>query len=534
MLTWKQLCEFWKMLKAPKEEKQKTEEELIKERLGDYLDNISNTYDFELSAADKEKYARESFQRNIPNKSYKKIAVDGKILKEKIALDSNYEVDVIKNMMSSVVPDVIYKHFARQGFIGWEACSVLKQNWIINNACNIPPQDAIRPGYKLSLPRAVSSVEEAQGIEAFKSLSIKKYKILDICARAVEKKKVFGSCLVFPRFHTDIDMAVPFNPDAVSKDSYAGLVVVEPRWLNFDFDEESLTNPMSQYFYEPTWFTFNGRKIHRSWCIHLKNTVVPDVLKPSYFYGGIPLTQMLYQRVYAAEKIANEAPMLAMSKRLLVVDMPLTQKLFNPQETEKNLNQIINFRDNWGVISKRPGEGIQQIDTSLADFESVLMSQYQLVAAIAQMPATKLLKAQPTGMNATGEYDFKDYIQSLETIQDNDMKPIIDLHNKLLSLSLEKNYDFLVSFNPIDVPTKMELAQVNSAKAQILNTLVAGGIISQDEARNVLRSDEESDFAGLAEAPQEANPQEETEIQNLMEKMRGQNVGNINNETSNA
>ena len=46
---------------------------------------------------------------------------------------------------------------------------------------------------------------------------------------------------------------------------------------------------------------------------------MPDTLKPSYNYGGIPLPQLIYERVYAAERTANEAPQLALSKRTSVL-----------------------------------------------------------------------------------------------------------------------------------------------------------------------------------------------------------------------
>jgi len=34
-----------------------------------------------------------------------------------------------------------------------------------------------------------------------------------------------------------------------------------------------------------------------------------------YMYGGIPVSQRIMERVYAAERTANEGPLLAMSKR---------------------------------------------------------------------------------------------------------------------------------------------------------------------------------------------------------------------------
>ena len=480
-MRWKDMVDFWNRLnKEPEEPKQEEEPQNFNYFRG-YIDNIKT----ELSEADKKELLKQSFQKEPPIR----IAMDAM---------NDYADQMYMKGLGNTIPDIIYLHFARQGFIGFPACAILKQNWIINNACNVPAQDAIRPGYSLSIKGEDQT--HMDKIDDFISLSVKKYHILDICAKAVEMKKVFGSCLVVPTFKGNYDYSVPFNIDSVRPNSYTGMVVIEPTWLQFDFEQQDINNPLSHNFYNPTWFRMpNGIRIHRSHAIWLKNTIVPDVLKPTYSYGGIPLTQMIFQRVWAAEKVANEAPMLALSKRLLVADMNLFS--FNGQQgiNKEEVDRIIHLRDNFGIVVKQPDANLNQIDTSLSEFDKVLMSQYQLVAAVAQMPATKLLKAQPSGMNATGEYDFKDYSLTLQTIQDNDMKPIVDRHNEILSKSLyDEKIDFTTNFNPIDVPTEQEQALTNANNANILATLVSNGIISLDEARDVLRSNEDSGFNSLS------------------------------------
>ena len=133
-------------------------------------------------------------------------------------------------------------------------------------------------------------------------------------------KKTYGYSLVVPMVD-GVDMEKPYNIDGVKKGSYHGMAVVEPYWVNTELDAESAGDPSSPHFYEPTWYVLaGGKRIHRSWVIKAINSEVSDVLKPTYFFGGIPLTQQIYERVYAADRVANEAPMLALTKRLLVVD----------------------------------------------------------------------------------------------------------------------------------------------------------------------------------------------------------------------
>lgn len=146
---------------------------------------------------------------------------------------------------------------------------------------------------------------------------------------------------------------------------------------------------------------------------------------------------------------------------------------------------------------------MQQIDTSLTDFDALIMTQYQLVASIARMPATKLLKTQPKGFNATGEYEMKDYIQELQHLQDNQMKPLIERNNLLVEKSeFGYSYELEAKFNPVDMPTERELAEVRKIDADTDMVLINAGAISPEEARARIIADPNSGYNGLpAEMP---------------------------------
>ena len=131
------------------------------------------------------------------------------------------------------------------------------------------------------------------------------------------------------------------------------------------------------------------------------------------------------------------------------------------------------------------------------------MTQYQLVASIARMPATKLLKTQPKGFNATGEYEMKDYIQELQHLQDNQMKPLIERNNLLVEKSeFGYSYELEAKFNPVDMPTERELAEVRKIDADTDMVLINAGAISPEEARARIIADPNSGYNGLpAEMP---------------------------------
>ena len=332
-------------------------------------------------------------------------------------------------------------------------------------------------------------------------------------------KCVYGIGLAVPTFDGDVDMSLPFNIDARGLETYTGFTVIEPYWLCPMFDDKDSSDPSSRHFFDPTWWRLpNGKMIHRSWCVKCVNSHVADILKPTYIYGGIPLTQMIYERVFAADKCANEAPMLALTKRLLVVDANIQQVLADPKHVKDLMDVVTYCRTNWGVMFKQPGADINQIDTALGEYDQLIMTQYQLVASIAQMPATKLLKVTPTGFQSTGEYEWKDWAQSLIDIQEMEFTPLLERHFQLLTRKRGEPVAVTINWNAVDAPTGKEKAEIQSVKCSSYSQLVSAGIVTPDEVRDILRNDNDGEFTAL---PLESPKKDADIMARLAEKMGG-------------
>lgn len=421
----------------------------------------------------------------------------------------------------NIIPNDILEFYGSHNFIGFEACAILRQNPYIDKACTIPAQDSIASDYKISYAennKDEKKVDEKK-LEEMKRISDKEYNIKEVCYHANVNKKTFGISLVVPVVD-GVDYKKPYSIDKVKKGSYKGMVVVEPYWVSPQLDSGAVANPMNVGFQEPTWWRMpDGTVVHKSWCIKRCNSELPDILKPTYYYGGVPLTQKIYERVYAAEKVANEAPQLALTKRMLIADANIANLMANPEECQSILNLVQWCRDNFSVWFKNPDDQVSQIDTSLTDFDALVMTQYQLVASIADMPATKLLKTQPKGFNATGEYEQKDYIQSLQAIQEQDYIPILKMHYELFTKSFYGELiDLSIVFNPIDTPTEKETAEVAKIWSDIDSNYIASGVVSADEIRDIRRSEEGSAYSTLADDIEgEAMPEVDKAVDEALE-----------------
>ncbi|MDE2467558.1 MAG: DUF1073 domain-containing protein [Bradyrhizobium sp.] len=406
------------------------------------------------------------------------------------------------------IPDALALWYVNQGFIGHQLAALAAQHWLVDKACTMPGRDAIRNGF---------NTVSVDGDE-LPDLAIKMIGRLDRSMRLrwnleqfVRMGRVFGIRIaLFKVDSTDPGYyEKPFNLDGVQPGSYKGIVQVDPYWTAPLLDQNAASQPDTKHFYEPTWWQIQGRKYHRSHLIIYRHSEPPDILKPAYLYGGVPVPQQIMERVYAAERTANEAPQLAQTKRTTVWRTDMARFVANANAAEQRLQDWITYRDNYSVkLGDLEGDDFQQFETSLADLDSVIMTQYQLVAAASGVPATKLLGTTPKGFNATGEYEEASYHEMLESIQAHDLTPLIERHHALCMRSFIRpklgiDVETTVQWEPLDSATAQEQAAINLTKAQTGAALIASGAIDGSDERTRIATDPASGYHGLGAMPPE-------------------------------
>lgn len=445
--------------------------------------------------------------------------------------DSPMKVKARALMARDAISSDVWRYFTGESYIGWTACAMLAQNPIIHIVCATPAADAIAAGYDVKYADHnepedgdKDGTEDTDYLLALRT-NAKTMGIDKVCEKLDYNKSVFGSGVAVPvimgKDGKPLDMSNPFNADGLKGCRYKGFKVIEPYWLNPEFEDGATSDPTHPRFMLPTWYRLpTGRRIHHTWFVKVDNAEVPDLLKPAYYYGGMPLTQMIFRRVWCAEKTANEAPLLAQSKRLLVVDANVQQVIKNKTYVKKLMDVITKCRNNWGVFFKSPTAQVQQIDTTLSEFEECMFSQYQLVASIAQMPATKLLQTTPKGFNSTGEFEWKIYAQKLSTIQDTEYRPLLERHFEIVTACQGKPRKLCVVFRPVDEPSEKDRADIESTKSTTRCNYVQNGVLTPEEVREVLRNDEAGDFTGIAaDAPE---PDDAAEREEILGKVDGE------------
>ncbi|WP_323085691.1 DUF1073 domain-containing protein [Providencia alcalifaciens] len=416
------------------------------------------------------------------------------------------------------VPESQAAWYASQSFIGNNMCAIIAKHWLVDKACNMPARDAIRQGYDIDCDN-----DNEREISKKLRKHDKKYRIQHHLKELIHFGRVYGGRLALFVVETSNPKEWyenPFNLDGVTKGMYKGIKQIDPQWVTPDLTDSNIQDPASMDFYDPTYYLIGGRKYHKSHFIKFVPFPVPNVLKPLYNYFGVSVPERIYERVYASERTANEAPQLAMTKRLLTIGVNDTESV-DKDVIRENMAYFMEMRDNYGVQFMDSEDTAQQFDTSLADLDATIMTQYQLVAAAASVPATKLLGTTPKGFNSTGEYEEASYREELESIQSNDLDELLQRHYSLVQRSEELPItEISVMWAPLDSPTAAESADIELKSAQTDAALAATGAIDGLDIRKKLAADKESSYYGIDVneddyVEENTSPNEKGEVGNL-------------------
>ena len=417
---------------------------------------------------------------------------------EGVAMDS---IDIVPNIRADYgqVNPVMMAHYVASGsFIGYYAMAVIAQNWLVRKGCELKPRDAARNWYDIESNHELSAAQ----IKAIEKLDRK----LDLRQNVIEAltfNNIFGVRHVFFK-HTnpDFDYSTPFSADEFANGGYAGIAQIDPTRAIPELSNADLTDPTSINYLNPTWWIVGDKKIHRSHMVILTGDHVADMLKPTYRYGGVSMVQKVYERVYAAERTANEAPQLAMTKRLTWRKTDLSQVASQPSKFARAMRKLTDFRNNFGVQLIGTDEEMGQLDTTLTDVNETIMGQYQLVCAIFDEPASKLLGTGHSGFS-TGDADIDMRNESLEQLQSNEMSRIVESHYERLvasygsRLQLPQGTELTAEWLPLSVLTDGERADINLKNRQADQIAYTAQAIDNYELRERMINDPNSGFNGL-------------------------------------
>lgn len=444
--------------------------------------------------------------------------------KVRMALDSRLESEGVYSLLQHSMALGVYG--ATPSFMGYGALQNLAQNGMVRACIETVADDMTRAWIEFTQEDAEDAEPDSERLAQIKKES-DRLKLQDVMHDACCMTGYYGGCLLYlDTGAVGPDLTLPLYLEKWgSEASHSGFLravrVLDP--VNcFPGDYNSI-DPLRKDFYIPKTWWILGREVHASRLIRVFANEPPLLCKPAYNFLGIPQAQILWD--YIAHFQANrDAANRLLDKFSTFVFKTDVAPFFNGSKDLSGLDyrmaMIARGRKNDAVIAvDKESEDVVKLETPLAGVSEIVRQSLEHVACLNRTPAVKLLGISPSGFNATGESDLRNYYDHIRSQQEKVLRPVLQQILKAIQFSLFRKIDKGLSFDfcPLSEEDEGAKVQTQTAKIQNICTVLDRDIIDAEEARQMLIADPDSGFNGLdPELPEPPEGEEGDPMQGLM------------------
>lgn len=351
---------------------------------------------------------------------------------------------------------------------------------------------------------------------------LEELKIKEALRKCVEFDNLFGRCQLYLRIEgqdTPLKRTNPLILDSrsIKRNSFIGVRVVEPVWTTpYSYDT---LDPLSDDFYRPrSWMVF-GKLVHRTRLLTFISHEVPDILKPSYNFGGLSMTQLMEPYVNQWLRTRNSVSDMLHSFSMSGIKTDLSA-LFSGAEDDDTLSnraELFNItRDNKGLlILNKDTEEFFQFNVPLSGLDTLQAQSQEHMAAPSHIPLVKLLGVTPSGLGntASGEiqvfYDF--VLAEAERILREPLTTIVNLIQLSEFGDIDSNIKFM--FAPLEEMSQADKSRARKDDIDADCALIDRGVVSPEEVRVKLAANPDSGYDHIdpEDVPELPEPEQSTE-----------------------
>lgn len=321
--------------------------------------------------------------------------------------------------------------------------------------------------------------------------------------QAVVHDQAFGGGHVFFSMKDDEgsrELPLPRRPHSIPKGSFLGLRVVEPYWVTPNFYNS--IDPTKPDFYVPSSWWLLGIEVHATRMRTIISRPVPDMLKPTYSFRGISMTQLAIPYVdnwlRTRQSVSDTVKQFSVSG----VAMDLAQALQPGAAVAlQQRAQLINaYRDNRNLLLlDKATEEFFQVNTPLSGLDALQAQGQEQMAAVSHIPLVKLLGITPTGLNASSEGEIRVFYDYVRGYQANTLGAFMQDVLEVVQLSLFGAIDKGITWEwaPLHELTALEDADRRYRDSETAERYVTIGALNAQQIAEHLAADPTSGYSGL-------------------------------------
>ena len=304
-----------------------------------------------------------------------------------------------------------------------------REDWLSQKVCQIVPQDLTREWRKFPS-------EEAQEADEH-------FEIAKLFREAYKWARLYGTSFIVLDIDDGRSTDKPINWKNLKPGCVKSMHVVD-RTRIVALGQIDQT-PNSPSFGMPDHYQFvnTPEPIHKDRLIRFEGTELPIYERQrNLWYSDSVLIPLLPQidnfhtTSYAAAQMVQEAN----------VDVIKVEGLANILESDSGTSAMISRFSDWkslksvfGVSILDSTEEFDQKSMQLSGVKDLIWEYLKMVSASVSIPATRFLSASPDGMNATGESDLVNYIETLQGLHKAIFSPRLKVVDALLAAHFQIN-----------------------------------------------------------------------------------------------
>lgn len=365
-------------------------------------------------------------------------------------------------------------------------------SWVVRAACDALPEDMTRAGIELSgmEPEDISLIER----------DMMRMAIWDALCDTGKWANLYGGCIAVMLIDGQ-DMATPLDPDRIAKGQFKGLLVLD-RWTisppvndvvteyGPDMGKPVYYNVIADYAAIPK------AKIHYTRVIRLDGADLPFYQRVSENGWGLSVLEPMWDRLIAFDSASVGAGQLIYKAHLRTMTIDgLRDIIAMGGPALAGLKAQIEFtrlaQSNEGITLVDGKDKFEAHTYSFAGLSDMLTQFAQQLCGALGIPFTRLFGQSPTGLNATGEGEMKQWHEKVKQTQERRLRN--PLHRLLAVMSMSTlgkplADDFGFEFRNLQEASEVEKADIASKKVDAVTKAVDAGVQKASAAMKDLKA----------------------------------------------
>ena len=351
-----------------------------------------------------------------------------------------------------------------------------------------------------------------------------------IIRQTVVHDQAFGGAHVHFKLKNDEDqrsLPLLMKPYSVPKGAFQGLRVVEPYWVTPN--NYNSIDPTAADFYKPSSWWMIGIEVHATRLQTLISRPVADMLKPTYSFRGVSMTQLAMPYVdnwlRTRQSVSDTVKQFSVSGVLADLQQMLLPG--GAQNLAARASLINAYRDNRNILFlDKATEEFFQVNTPLSGLDALQAQAQEQMSAVSHIPLVKLLGVTPTGLNASSEGEIRVFYDYVRGYQKNVLSSLMLNTLRVVQLSLFGEIDphVIWEWAPLLELTALEQADARAKDADTDAKYFEMGAITAEQIAEVLHNDAHSRYAGVLDTGETLETTADDDIPTITQHIL--NIGN--------